>query len=137
MRTMSIRKLPIVFPISLDNSQIEQIISYYFEHTRNNHPQGAPIRDYSEQKSTFYEGLPVGKLFNIVSTDAMLYAEVGLIPLFDQFAAECPDFVIFISVLADLTKEPIDVYNIFFSLANRRIFYDYKITKLSEVKYED
>lgn len=123
MKTMSIHKLPIVFPIRLDDKQREQIISYYFEHIKNNYPKGVPIRDYSEQKTSFYEGLPVGKLFNIVSTNAMLYAEVGLIPLFDQLAAKSPDYVIFVSVLADLTKEPIDVRTVMFSLANKCLFF--------------
>lgn len=134
MRTLSIRKLPIVFPNRLNDNQREQIISYYFEHKRNNYPSGVPIWDYSEQKRGIYETVPIGKLDNIHSTDAMLYAEVRLIPLYDQFVDECPEFVIFVSVVADLTNEPMDIAHIDFSLANKYALYGYKTTTLSEVK---
>lgn len=136
MRTLSVRNLPIAFPNRLNDNQREQILSYYFEHMRNNYPLGVPIRDYSDQKHDVCGGVPIGKLYNIHSTDAMLYAEVGLIPLYDQFVDECPEFVVFVSVLADLTKEPMDIAHIGFSLANKYALYEYKSTTLSEVKYE-
>ena len=141
MRTLSVRKLPIVFPNRLNDNQREQIISHYFEHKRGFYPSGVPIWDYSDQihdiyggVPDIYGGVPIGKLYNIHSTEAMLYAEVGLIPLYDQFVDGCPEFVIFVSVVADLTKEPMDIAYIGFSLANKYALYEIKSTTLSEVK---
>lgn len=137
MRTLPVRKLPIVFPNRLNDNQREQIISYYFEHKRDIYPSGVlPIRDYSDQLHDICGRVPIGKLYNIHSTDAILYAEVGLIPLYDQFVEGCPEFVVFVSVLADLSKEPMDIAHIGFSLANKYALYEYKSTTLSEVKYE-